>query len=111
MAAKKFGAVYFDSTNLNSGQTLAVTPDGFDSTVIVSFCNQTDAFVHVSLGYASATATALEPKDFLMFNVKLRPYESYQFTTVALEENHALYVRSANEGVSVIAYGYMDSND
>lgn len=111
MAAKKFGAIYFDDTSLNAGKLLAATPDGFDSTVIVNFCNQNNSLATVTLAYAAADAVSLEPKDYLLFNLTLRPYESYQYTTVALEANHALFVRSATAGVSVIAYGYMDSDE
>lgn len=111
MAAKKFGAVYIDDTMLNAGHTVAIAPDGTDATVIVNFCNQSEGYANVSLGYASATATSLEPADMLMHKVRLRPSESYQFATIALEANHGLYVRSDAPGVSVIAYGWLDTDE
>lgn len=111
MSAKRFGAVYFDSAKADTFQTLMTGADGFDSTAVVSFCNQTTAVAAISLAYVvDPLLTTPAQADYIVFYRRINPYETIDLSAIAVESNARLIVHTATVGISVVAHGYQDAS-
>lgn len=105
MAAKRFGAALLASqanTKITTGKP------GYDSTVNVTFCNQTGGPALLYLAYCNDPQgdCNVEDSEYLLFSYPLPSHHSHDVRGIAVQAMHCLVARSSIGGVSVVAYGY-----
>lgn len=111
MSAKRFGAVYFDSTTMDTFQTVMTGQTGMDRTAVISFCNQSNGPGVISLAYTvDAALTTPAQADYIVFYRPIAPYETIDIPALAVEEEARIIVHTDIAGVSVVAHGYQDAS-
>jgi hypothetical protein len=108
MVAKRFGAL-----DLVGGVDAELTtmPLSFQATMNIRFVNRSDsgtARVRLALvdAVAGSAIAALTPKDYLEYDAKVGVSDILEDTGIVVPAEYTLVVRSDNNDVSVIAYGF-----
>lgn len=108
MAGKRFGAL-----DLVGGvdAVLMTMPANFVATVNVRFVNRSDAAsARVRLALVDSLAPTaladLSDEDYLEYDAKVGVSNILEDTGLVVPAEHSLVVRSDNNGVNVIAYGF-----
>lgn len=104
MAARRFGARV---VNVGTEEILMSGQAGYDSTVVVNIANQGTASTNVFVAYMNSTdLNDLSTEDYLVYNKPLGPGQHIEFKGIAVEEGHSIVVRTDNQPVSAIVYGF-----
>jgi len=109
MSSVRFGAVYIDNTNIDTWVEVAEGNTGFEASVVLNFCNQSNADMSVSLAYiGDPLLSGPLNADVMWMNRVLHPGEPITTPAIALSEIGRLVVRANAVGLSVVAYGFRD---
>lgn len=103
MPTKKFSSQLL-SPNQDS---IIMSGDNSDSTVIVNFCNQNSFPVNIWLAYTDDNGEYTKG-DYLIFNFPISPYVPFQLKGIPIENLHSLIARTDGLNVSVVVYGISD---
>lgn len=111
MAAKRFGAVYFNQDTQDTWLGIMNGAEFYDKTAVINFCNQSNQVAQVCLAYM-VDPDALLPaqEDYLLFYKQLSPQETFRYESLAVSSDARIAVWSSIPGVSIVAFGYQDED-
>ena len=92
----------------NLDVALYQTNDSQLATVTVSFCNRSDSETFVFLAVSDKSRNSPLPSDFLEFNSVVPPFGVLERTGIVIGPNKKVFVKSTEDDVSVMAYGFED---
>lgn len=111
MTAKRFGAL---DLILDTDTILMSGPLGFSSTANVRFVNRNSSPVKIRLALVDEPAASalanLSTEDYLEFDIEIRANGVLENTGIVIPENFSLVARSDTNDVTVIAFGFEETN-